>query len=147
MRVNAYMQNNGNSKGFTLLNALFSLFILLLILQFLPIIMKQLSPPSYERQNPVEVYQFFHFLRDELYQTDAISLSKNGVNFLQGDGRIINIDLYHQLIRQRVNNRGYEVLLHDVKSFSVSIVEKGIYIQLTTKEGKSYEKRLTHYKL
>ncbi|QHE52949.1 competence type IV pilus minor pilin ComGF [Pontibacillus sp. HMF3514] len=141
-----YIKNLNNDRGITLLEALLSLFITLLILQALPYVLKTVW--IYSQQSPqkdVEVYQLYHFIEQDLYTTRSISTISDGVRLYKQNGDQVDIEQYGNMIRRQVNQQGHQGLLHNVKSFEVRSSSKGFSILLQNEGGSIYQKLFNLY--
>jgi len=140
------MQSLNNEKGMSLIEALLSLFITLLILQALPYVLKSIW--IYSQQTPqkdVAVYQFYHFIEQDLYTTTSIEPISKGVRLFKQNGDQIDIEQYDDILRRQVNHQGHQWLLQNVKTFSVQLTSKGFVVLLTKEGGSHYQKRFNLY--
>jgi len=144
--MNVYIRNLNNERGISLLEALLSLFITLLILQALPYVLKTVW--IYSQQSPqkdVEVYQLYHFIEQDLYATRSVSKISDGVRLFKQNGDQVDIEQYGNMIRRQVNQQGHQGLLHNVKSFDVMINPESFSILLQKEGGSIYQKLFNLY--
>lgn len=135
------MQNLQNENGFTLLHALFTLFIISIIFQSLPAILQQLSIYNLKNHTKsLEVYQFFHFVNEELYTASTVTPILDGVQINKQNGDNVEIERYGKIIRRQVNKQGHEWLLNDVDAITVKQSKNGFILSLEMTNGEMYEK-------
>lgn len=140
------MLNLNDERGVTYAEALLTLFITFIILGGIPYSLKAIWIYSqHSPQKDVAVYQFYHFVEQDLYTTTSITILDEGVRLYKQDGDIIDIEQYGNIIRRRVNERGHQWLLQDVQSFQAQNTKDGFVLTLTREGGGFYQKRFNLY--
>lgn len=136
-----------NNKGFTLLDALLSFMIFLvislsfpLVIKGLQIIQKESLPPRYYEWN-----LFSESLRTEMWGGSNILYSPEEISF-ESDVGTITYERYQDSVRRRVGGLGHEVVLQEIDSFVITEVQQGIKISVVFKEGENVESEYYHYK-
>ncbi|MGE6752087.1 competence type IV pilus minor pilin ComGF [Rossellomorea sp. NPDC071047] len=129
-----------NNKGYTLIEALLSFTVFCMISLCIPLIMKGFStikndmvPPHYYEWN-----LFNESLRNELWRGESVVITPDNISFLVS-GESISYEKYNQSIRRRVNNRGHEVVLQSVDSFSFASIIQGVHMELEFVGGEKVE--------
>jgi len=144
--MNVFTRVLKNEKGMTLIEALLSLFITLLLLQALPFVLKSVWVFSQQPPNDdIPIYQFYRFIEQDLYKTRAIETLPDGVRLQKQNGDWIDIEQYGQIIRRQVNGQGHQWLLQEVQSLEVQSTSNGFKLILTQEGGARFEKRFTLY--
>ncbi|SDN07628.1 competence type IV pilus minor pilin ComGF [Sediminibacillus halophilus] len=127
-----------NSKGFTLLSLLFGLAILLMVLPCVGIFYQSLSMDNHYQEQAVRLA--FQFLADQSEQSVEMQVSGNTLLFEPGEGSIISISQYEDLLRRQVAGEGHEILLRDVSDFAIEQLTFGLKITVMMDRGEQYEK-------
>lgn len=129
-----------NSQGYTLIEALLSFTVFCMISLCIPLIMKGFStikhdmvPPHYYEWN-----LFNESLRNELWRGEGVVITHDKISFMMS-GESISYEKYNQSIRRRVNNRGHEVVLQSVDSFSFASIIQGVHMDLEFVGGEKVE--------
>ncbi|OZM57659.1 hypothetical protein CIB95_04620 [Lottiidibacillus patelloidae] len=134
------------TKGFTLLEMLISFSCFLVLISLLPIIINGMHIPKHLTGNwlkPMEVHLFFEQVGLELRQTRSLTNQWGRLLLTKDDGSVVTIERYGNYIRRRVNNKGHDVMLTNVKSMTFRIVSNGVEIQVTGLNGSKYQKRIS----
>ncbi|SNZ10805.1 competence protein ComGF [Terribacillus aidingensis] len=128
-------------KGFTLLEALISLGILVLIVSTLPLL---LTPLQHEANaEAVSIRQGLYFISLEIYKGNNIKAADGKLYVQNQQGQTAVFEKYKNMIRRQVNGKGHEVYLHRIQDWKV--IQYGDTIVITIKANKDelYEKRLS----
>lgn len=145
-RVSVCMENVHDHKGFTIPEMVFCLFVLTIIVHSMPFVFKQII--QYHQLEPtvdIQVYQFFHHLNDELYESNFVKPIQNGVQLQTQQGDLIDIEQYGSIIRRQVNGLGNEWLLQGVQNMSIEVTQDFLIINIIMKNGEAYEKIFRPY--
>lgn len=143
MKLFAYMDTTNEERGITFISVLFSLAILLTTLPFLFFIFQSLPQKSFEEE--LSARQFFHFLRNELYASETVTIAPTSVSLKSKDGSEITIELYGNLIRRQVSGQGHEILVRNIKQVEFQAIAYGFHATVVTKGGETYEKSFSFY--
>lgn len=135
-----------NDKGFMLLDMLFSLFLFLLIIAFLPpilhiIIEKQMVAVQLKE---MEWQVFVGQLKKEVRMSESIHVENNKL-LLYVDGENIMYELYLTKIRRRVNATGHEVTLQGVASVQFSEIHNGVKVEVKNVYNQQKEVNILSY--
>ncbi len=129
-----------NNKGYTLIESLLSFTIFCMISLCIPLIMNGFStikndlvPPHYYEWN-----LFNESLRYELWRGESVEITPDKISFMV-NGESISYEKYNQSLRRRVNNRGHEVVLQAVDSFSFASIIQGVHLDLEFVGGERVE--------
>lgn len=122
-----------NSKGFTLIEVLISLQILLIVLMFLPLLVQALQPETNYAHYDTD--QFIRFLEREIQTGQIISVKNQQLLILNHQKQIVTIEKYQNVIRRQVNQTGHEVLLHHVDQFDLTFVNAQLNLTVIKKNG------------
>ncbi|WP_341356586.1 competence type IV pilus minor pilin ComGF [Rossellomorea sp. y25] len=129
-----------DNKGYTLIESLLSFTIFCMISLCIPLIMNGFStikndlvPPHYYEWN-----LFNESLRYELWRGESVEITPDKISFMV-NGESISYEKYNQSLRRRVNNRGHEVVLQAVDSFSFASIIQGVHLDLEFVGGERVE--------
>ncbi|WP_306974458.1 ComGF family competence protein [Alkalibacillus salilacus] len=137
-----------SSQGYTLLNALIGLSILLVILPFTAPLLKTLdSIPTIYDLNHLEIRQFDFFISFELNRSQKVVINENQVSFERSDGRVITLDQYQNQIRRQTNYQGHTTMMFDVTAFALERLNENTFKISFIKEGKLIEQVFHHYNI
>ncbi|AIF66789.1 hypothetical protein GZ22_09140 [Terribacillus saccharophilus] len=129
-----------NNKGFTLLEAVLALGILMLILASVPPLLDPLTQDT--KSEAVSVRQALHFISMEAHKGGSVNTAKDKLYIQDQQGRTTVFEQYKDMIRRQVDEKGHEIYLHHIED--LKIIQDGSSIVLTVKgkEGSLYEKRI-----
>ncbi|GKU81169.1 competence type IV pilus minor pilin ComGF [Niallia sp. NCCP-28] len=143
---NFFVKSITNKKGFILLDMLFSLFVFLVIVSFLPFFLQiilNIQPAEKQLQN-IEWEIFAQQLKKEARMSESINIEQNKL-LLYVNGENIQYECYSNKIRRRVNVSGHEVVLQRIEMIGffsiangVKIIVKDQYMQQKEVEIRSY---------
>ncbi|MBC5637203.1 ComGF family competence protein [Ornithinibacillus sp. BX22] len=135
------MALKNSEKGFTLLNQLFSLLILIICIPIQGAILNTLHHQNtyYEE---LSIQQFFNFIQREVNQSIACTTHSNKIVLHLYNDDVVTIELYRQLVRRQLNGKGHEIYLRDIESFQISSLPFGFTIHVTSLKGDHYEKTI-----
>lgn len=135
------MALKNNEKGFTLLNQLFSLLILMICIPIQGAILNTLHHQnSYYEE--LSIQQFFNFIQKEVNQSIAFTTSSDKIVLHLFNDDVVTIELYRQLVRRQLNGKGHEIYLRDIESFQIRSLPFGFTIHVTSLKGDHYEKTI-----
>src|SRR5699024_10853196 len=139
-----YTVIDNNEKGFSMISMLITITIIFVTLPFFSYLLSHLSSSSH--QEFFSVTQFFLFLRDDLIESPRVEIvDTQSINYELRNGEIAEISKYNDIVRRRVQGKGHEVFLRDVKKLSLKRISNGIQVELTTEQGEIYEKQIILY--
>ena len=128
-----------NSEGFTMIEMLFSLMILmtlsLFILQFFSIIQSQMGTNN--RIHPKEWEIFTLQMQQEVRSSKSQDVVGNKLYLLSGEDLSL-IEQYNDKLRRRVNGEGHEVILQNISHVMVEKDDNVIVLKVTDKAGKTF---------
>lgn len=130
-----------DEKGFTFLNALFDLLLLLTLLPLIVLFFTFASSFSEDLDKKhLEWLLFTEDLQSYLYQSDSIEIINNGggVRIVQ-KGIEYDIEVYGKFIRKQKNDQGHEIMLTDLDSFRFRLEESSLDIQADFSSGVSVQ--------
>lgn len=127
-------------RGFTLIETLLSLFIIMLSLPFIVFLLSYSDDSA--QTDSLSVEQFFIFLRNDLYVADKIEIYANRLEFKNIHNQTVSIGKYKDLIRRQVSGEGHEIYLRNIKDLSLTENETGVIVNITTTKGSNYEKNI-----
>lgn len=125
-----------NEKGITLLELMLTLTILLAIVWVLPLLMSAAIQDAGADFQQEEARLFFHLFSKEVREATHIALSKGSVEVTKKDGAIVKYEKYGPSIRRRVNNTGHEIVLQEIRDFTVEISGSRVMIEVELNNGK-----------
>lgn len=133
-----------NDNGFTYISVLLSFLIIFTTLPLLVYFLSILddSPDA----SSISVQQFFHIIQKNQYDALSIHIHEDRIYYQRlKDGREeqVVMEQYESIVRQKVGERGHEIYLREVDSFSVQEEKNYFMITLKLLNGETYEKTFT----
>ncbi|WP_313893831.1 competence type IV pilus minor pilin ComGF [Psychrobacillus sp.] len=146
MRINFNLLNKLNEGGYTLLESIIQLSVLLLFSQLFTLTIGLLFKAEDYVTNPIDT-EWALFIRDvESYLNDVeiltIQREDIGVRFRKGEEEF-DIELYQDLIRKQKNRLGHEQMLLRVKSISTTL--DGPFLRFSVEFTNGVKKEHTFY--
>ncbi|MFJ7746159.1 competence type IV pilus minor pilin ComGF [Peribacillus sp. NPDC097295] len=127
------------NEGFTMIEMLFSLMILmtisLFVLQLFTIIQIQIGTKN--KIHPKEWEIFTLQMQQEVRSSKSQDVVGNKLYLLSGEDLSL-IEQYNDKLRRRVNGGGHEVILQNISNVEVEKVDNVIEIHITDKSGKTF---------
>jgi len=110
-----------DQSGFTLIEAILSLFLMTSILSFLPLMYYSYSAidRSVSLEEDYEWNVFIIQFRNELYTVDTLRLGSNERIYLEKNPLAIKYERHGTVIRRQVNELGHEIVLQNVRKLSL----------------------------
>ncbi|HEY4554779.1 MAG TPA: competence type IV pilus minor pilin ComGF [Bacillaceae bacterium] len=140
MKTNSHAWSD--QEGFTLLEAIMGIFVLSIVVSLIPLMLKTFV--SIDRVLTVEKdYEWNLFLiqfRKELNEIKKRHMDRERV-YLDGTNLVITYEKYGSVIRRKVNDKGHEIVLQNVKSVLFYDVERGIGMAVEFQDGTREEAR------
>ena len=120
-----------NNKGFTLVEMIFAFSIFLIIASFIPISISMLYQNGLvdERLQKMEWEVFIAQVKKEIRVSDHVNVDGNKL-YLKKNGQTILYQQYNSNIRRRVNLKGHEIMLQNIKSVQFEKVVQGVKISV-----------------
>ncbi len=133
-----------SQKGFTLLELILGLFLLLLLTSLFPLIIHSI-PSNYSIKSPnfFEKTLFLNQLSMEVSEATSIIVQGNTLILMKPNGTTVLFEKFGTLVRRRVNSTGHEVMLTRVKEITFTETKDGIVIVLVDEDGAQLSKRLS----
>ena len=135
-----------SERGFTLIEMLFSLTITLIVAQLILQALLVIQPIKENKKeiNPLEWELFLHHLKREVKKAEGSTIIDNSL-FFDINGEQYSVEMYKDMLRQRVNGVGHVVLLHNVKSYHVE--KNGSFIEIVIHDlsDKQHSAKLLYY--
>lgn len=134
-----------SQKGFTLIEMLISFMVFLLIVFSLPLFLKILNewttPKSHV--NPLEWQVFIQQSKIEIREASEIYIDDETLKLTKYNGEIVSYEMYDDKLRRRVNSRGHEILLQNVKSVTYKPEHNGVTIICYGEDNQQYSARIS----
>jgi competence protein ComGF len=140
MRGAAYM-GIWKDKGFTLLEALIALGILMLIVSTIPLLLTPLKEEP--KAEAVSIRQGLYFISLEIYKGNNIQAAEGKLFIQTQQGQTAVFEKYKNMIRRQVDGKGHEVYLHRIQDWKVTQHGDTIVITIKANKDEVYEKRLS----
>ncbi|MBC1209412.1 ComGF family competence protein [Listeria booriae] len=107
---------HSNNQGFTLLESLFSLLIVIIIASFIPLIFQSYQSilKASDIDKNYEWQVFINQISKELNTSKQLAVSENSITFISSD-KVITYEKYQNMLRRSVDNKGHEPLLTNIK--------------------------------
>ncbi len=133
-----------NESGFTMLEAVMTIFIFTLILSFIPFMYQSFVSieRSIELEEEYEWNLFLIQLRNELQGGDQWQVRGSRL-FIEKNHLVIQYEPYGQVVRRRVNETGHEIVLQSVEKIQLFQQEKQLIMAVTFFNGKEKEARFS----
>ena len=129
-----------NESGFTFLEMLLVLTILLITFPFIIFLFQQMQ--QVDMEGDISVHHFFTILSRDVLKAHDVYHENNRLYFVINEHETATIERYNQVIRRRVNDKGHEIYIRDIQSLFIQPLEYGFHLTVTTLEGDSYEKTI-----
>jgi competence protein ComGF len=131
----------GNESGFTLMEALVSFSVVLIITAFLPILFQTIYTLLREEKgiHPLELEVFSHQAKMEIRTAKSVTTTGKVLTIRNGNNQSITYEKYQGNIRRRVNGTGHEIMLQKVKNVVFVQVRNGAILFITGDEEDFYE--------
>lgn len=129
-----------NEKGITLVEVIFSFSIFLLIVSFIPFLMKVIA---IEQEESIEVELFFQQVSPEIRSARNLNAIDSKLFIKLSPSTEVIYEQYQNMIRRKVNGLGHEVLLQNIHSVYFKNENHGVTITVTNKTGEIYSRRLS----
>ncbi|SDI95620.1 competence protein ComGF [Salimicrobium halophilum] len=127
-----------NRDGFTLAEILLSITVMLIALTILIPLVHHLSTDAWENDWPI--HQFTQTIQRELNTSSSITATGSILTFRNREGETVKLEPYKNMVRRRVNDKGHEILLYQVKDISFSLDRGFLRMNSTLEGGQSFEK-------
>lgn len=135
-----------NQKGYTMIHALFTFFIFVLIASCIPPLIKGVEMVD-RKLEPSKKYEwdlFSHQFRQELKGAEEIKVMDTSISFLKGDEKIV-VEVYGEFLRRRVDGRGHEIILGPFRNIQFSPCTRGVEINAGFQENLQVTGRFFTY--
>ncbi|AEH47241.1 competence type IV pilus minor pilin ComGF [Parageobacillus thermoglucosidasius] len=133
--------SDSQEKGFTFLEMLLVMAIVLLITSLLPLFL-DVRLLKYENVNGfhhIEWEIFVQQLKKELNESKQWKISGTTLYLEKFTGEQVSFALYQSSIRRQVNGTGNETALQFVENVTYILANRGIFLRVTSSDGKIYE--------
>ncbi|MFD2759409.1 competence type IV pilus minor pilin ComGF [Lentibacillus juripiscarius] len=138
-----YMATRTNKNGFTFIESLLTISILLMTLPFIGYLVKGTDFTS--NYDQLAGQQFFYFLRDEVIRSTEVTIEPSTLALLQQDGTTASIKRNGNRIIRNVDGKGFEVYLQHVRDVRFTSVPHGVHVSITMTDGEQYETDISIY--
>ncbi|MCM3597186.1 ComGF family competence protein [Metabacillus idriensis] len=128
------------NKGFTFLNMLFSLSIVVIIVSSSAILIPYFYRIS-ERENDLNLLEWEVFLQQtviEMREGTNLIVEPERISFTSKSGRIIEYEKYGFLIRRQVDGTGHIICLRNVKTIKFEPIAGGAALTVTSMTDNEY---------
>jgi len=135
-----------NKSGFILVDMLFSLFIFVVIVSFLPFFLQLIldAQPMEKQLQNIEWEIFAQQLKKEVRMSQSIHIDQNKL-FLYENGETVQYEWYSNKIRRRVNVSGHEVVLQGVEMVQFSSISNGVKVIVKDQYKQQKEAEIRSY--
>ncbi|SHF60780.1 Putative Competence protein ComGF [Ornithinibacillus halophilus] len=130
-------------NGFSMVSALFTLSILLTTLPILAFAIQ--STQFHSKYDELSVQQFFIILQKEVSLSTYAEVDDHSIILESMKRDTANIHQYQNSVRRKLNNKGHEIYIRDIKDFSLIPYEWGVKVNITTLQGEEHEKIISYY--
>lgn len=135
-----------NETGFTLIEVLLALSMLLIIVFFMgPIFQTILQNQASQKALQSMEWEVFCMQMKKEIRLSSKAEVVSGRLILTKDGETVYYEKYGSYLRRRVNSLGHEILLQNVSNYSFTKMPNRILVTVTDLKGKNYS--VTAYSL
>jgi competence protein ComGF len=134
------------TKGFTLLEALLTLSIVLIIVSLLPLFI-QVFQHDIQKKGGLHMFEWEIFVQQaqmELREANKVEVHNNRLLFTGKEGESILYEKKNGKLRRRVDGYGHETLLQHIRTITFSAIERGIIIKAVDTTDHVYKRVITH---
>lgn len=132
-----------DEQGSTFISMLMALVIIIITM---PLIIHFLTHIHASKFNDdLSIQQFYIFLRNDVLTADHVYSNENNLYFYLPTDEIAKIEQYQNMIRRRVDEKGHEIYLRNIDSFTLHPLSYGTKVVIISEEGEMYEKTIVHY--
>lgn len=128
-------------EGFTLIEAVISLFVVSVIMTMVPMIIQSLA--SVERslasEQDFEWNVFLIQFEEEMADVETYRVGRNERIFFMKKGQTVSYERYGQSVRRQVGDRGHEIVLQQIKKITFIQGDRLLRLQVDYLDGKSAE--------
>ncbi|MCR2820381.1 competence type IV pilus minor pilin ComGF [Lederbergia panacisoli] len=131
-----------NQKGFTLLDSIFSMFILTIIMSVIPLIIQSFSAidQAISVEEDFEWNLFLIDFRSELVEAEKVRVYSNRI-LIDKNNFLTIYETYGDSIRRTFNNKGHEIVLQYVPSVKFSQIDQMLLLHVVFSNGVKEEAR------
>ncbi|MFC3882898.1 competence type IV pilus minor pilin ComGF [Bacillus songklensis] len=131
--------------GYTLLEMLITFSLFLMMMSFLPVIIKMTKEQQVVAVSlsKLEWDIFLQQLTLELREGYDVECNDQKLTFTNYRQQKVTYERYGQMIRRRVVGTGHEVLLQNISSVQFIKVSHGIIVQVRDLENRLYAERIS----
>jgi competence protein ComGF len=121
-----------HQQGFTILEMLITLNVLLVLLSLFPLLFSVLSKWMFTMNslNPFELEVAKQQISFEIREAKEVSIESASIKLENHDNQTIQYEQYNNILRRRVNNSGHEVVLQRINSVEFGLVSKGVKLTI-----------------
>lgn len=132
-----------NEEGFTLIESLFSLYILTFVTTLFIMLLSTLFFKHNEQAiHPFELENAIIQIQNEYREANEWSVDKNSVQMTTRYDELVTYSLYNNLIRRQVSGRGHEVLLQNVSILKCEQLDNGVKFIIIDLKGKVFVRNI-----
>ncbi|WP_199425702.1 competence type IV pilus minor pilin ComGF [Thermaerobacillus caldiproteolyticus] len=134
------------NQGFTFIEMIMTLSIVLLVVAFLPSLL-DIHWLKSERGSSqrLEWQLFVQQLKNEVRESRQLECNGTTLILYKQAGEQVSFEKYGQSLRRRVNGRGNEIVLQSISNVQYEATNNGVRVAMTTTEGKRYEAFVTTF--
>ena len=127
-----------NNKGFTIVEMIISFSAFLFIASFIPLSFRFLYQDGFveERLQRMEWEVFIGQAKKEIRMGEGISIEYNRLTFVK-NGQSIMYEKYGSNIRRRVDLKGHEIMLQNIKAVTFEPIANGVRISVQDRFDQS----------
>lgn len=128
-----------NEKGFTLIEVLITLMIILALTAVLPSLMiSSVRTSAFDHQDE-EAQLFYVLVAKEVRGAASVVTNGKTLTLTKPSGDTITFEMFGNVIRRRVNGTGHEVVLQGVKGMSIEVSGPRVKVGLVLTNGSTKE--------
>lgn len=135
----------GKNDGFTLIETMIALSLLLVIVSFSPLFIKAISPPKASGLSLEELESFYTALGTAVREAKKVEVQGEKLMLISESGQSVSFSIYQNRVRKQINGQGYEIWLFSVKRFTPALFGNSVSITITDTASKVYERAFIRY--
>ncbi|WP_169891127.1 competence type IV pilus minor pilin ComGF [Litchfieldia alkalitelluris] len=134
-----------NSSGFTLIEMLVSLSIVLVIVALFVPVLQVMHEKQKVEMNRMEWEVFYQQTKLEIKESVQIKVTPSILYVTTVNGQVVSYEKYQDKLRRRVNGTGHEIQLQNISSAKFLALPNGVELSVVDLSGKNYNRRFFTY--
>lgn len=129
-----------DKNGFTMIEQIFTLMIILMLLPIVQLLILYVHSPT-DKFN-VEMNDAANAIFQMVLSGYDVNVVDNRLRFKNQNNQTVLIEKYNQLIRRRVDGEGHEIISRDIKQLIFSMDKDILSFEITMKNNENIKKQI-----